>query len=40
MRIIGRKEMYFDSKCERVEDMQNNPKLVESMLTRALVIVR
>jgi len=34
--IWDREELYYDPKCERVEDMQNNPELVVSILTRAI----
>jgi len=31
-----REEVYFDPKCEIVEDMQENPELVVDMITRAI----
>ena len=34
--IWDRDELYYDPKCEYVEDMQSNPELVVNMLTRAI----
>ncbi len=34
--IWDREELYYDPKCEYVEDMQNNPELVVDMLIRAI----
>lgn len=34
--IWEREELYYDPKCERVQDMQNNPEVIVDMLTRAI----
>lgn len=36
-RVLWEKEyLYYDPKCENVEDMQNDPEVVVNMLTRAI----
>ena len=34
--IWDREELYYDPKCEYVEEMQNDPKIIVDMLTRAI----
>ncbi len=34
--IWDREELYYDPKCENVEDMQSNPEVIVDMLTRAI----
>jgi len=34
--LWDREELYYDPKCENVEEMQDNPEIVVDMVTRAI----